>query len=192
MRTTIVLVLLATLLGCASGPLSVPASEGMGLGDNDAVLYGDNYVFAVARPQGWTVDAESAKDLGVDAVFFPAGSSWQGPVTMYPRIWQKAASLTLADVMDDDLQQYRQANPSVAVEEGSSISISPSISGRVRYFKSATPELHEAVAYIDQSQTVAVLVLRATTEPRFKEALPAFEAFVRSYRALSLPSRRPA
>lgn len=142
-------------------------------------------MFSVETPPNWEVDSESAKVHGIDAVSFPVGSSWRGPVTIYPRVWQKGEDLSLAQVMDEDLRQYTQSNPSIQVADAAPIGISISATAKVRYFSSSKPALHEAVAYVDQNRTVILLVLRTASEAEFKEVLPTFESFVRSYRPLT-------
>jgi hypothetical protein len=185
MRRILILLLAATFCGCSSGaPLSFPASEATGLRENENVLLGDNYMFSVETPSNWTVDSESGKRHGIDAVFFPRGSNWNGSVIMYPRVWQKVGGVTLAQVMEEDLRQYTQSFPDIRSTNVAPIEISAAAVGRVRQFTSESRGVYEAVAYIDRSSTVVVLVLRATTEANFSNALQLFEVFVRSYRPL--------
>jgi hypothetical protein len=187
MNSSRVFLLTLILASCsAASPPSFPASEATGLRENESVLSGRNYVFALTSPPNWIADSEAGRGAGVDTVFYPSGSSWNGPVSFYPRVWQKNPGDTVATVIAADLAQYQMASPDVEMMERPAIPISVSATGQLRLYRSQAHGLREAVAYIDQSQTVVLLVLRAKDDTVFERSLQSFEEFVRSYRPLEI------
>jgi pantothenate synthetase len=176
----VVLLLSALLAGCAGEPeLSFPADQGAGLSEDECVLYGEDYLFALTKPSGWIVDTEVGKEHGIDAVFAPA----DGSVSIYPQVWQKQGTLTLTDVIEQDLAEFRRATPEVEALEAPQMRLADGLMVSVRRFDLGQGS-REAVAYIDQLLVVVVIVLRAEDAAAFERAWPAFEALVQSYRPL--------
>lgn len=51
---------------------------------NSGLIFGKNHAFVLTAPTGWVLDNKSGVTQGLQAVFFPAGSSWKdGAAVMY-------------------------------------------------------------------------------------------------------------
>jgi hypothetical protein len=165
----------------ATPPPPVPEE---GLRPNENLIFGHNYKFALATPAGLNSDAELARNLRIDAIFYPPGSGWNDELSLSSRVLPKTATAGLAEVITQDEAEYKDATPAVVVTEQPPIPLSNGAQARVRYFVEDPHSLHEAVAYIDQRDTVALIVLRGNSDEQFKKSLPLFDALVRSYRNL--------
>src|SRR6185295_8947918 len=58
--------------------------------NDSGIIYGKNYSFALMAPKGWVLDTTSGRQQGLQAVFYPNGSSWKnGAAVMYANVYQK-------------------------------------------------------------------------------------------------------
>jgi hypothetical protein len=160
-----------------------PAAE-EGIGPNENLVFGHDFKFALTTPPGLVTDSELARNLRFAAIFYPPGSSWNDELALSARVLDKSATVGLAEVMAQDEAQYKDVNPGIEITDQPPIPLSTGKEARVRYFRFESNSLHEAVAYIDQPQTVALIVLRTNSDEEFKKALPLFDGLVRSYRNL--------
>jgi hypothetical protein len=166
---------------------SAPAPE-EGLRPNENLIFGHGYKFALVTPAGLISDGELARNLRIGALFYPPGSSWNDALAFTARVVEKTATAGLAEIVAQDEAQYKESTPAVEISEQPSIPLSSGASARVRSFRDEPHSLNEAVAYIDQSKTVALVVLRANSNEEFKKGWPLFDALVRSYRNLEVPA----
>ena len=183
-------ILLTALLAFA--PVCAAAQDrkqdGGGGGADSGILYGRDYSFVVKAPKGWVLDDASAKSQGLDAVFYPAGSSWkESAVVMYVGIGRKAGEKdTIDGVIARDIIDFKKAAPGLKVIDAQAIPLSR---GKervvVKYFIDTERGTHEAVAYIDESKVVVMLVLSSKTKERFESSLPALKELAASYFFLS-------
>ena len=154
-------------------------------GDADSgMLYGPDYTFLVKAPKGWVLDNESARRQGVDAVFYPVGSSWKNSAAvMYVGIGRKqGAKDSLEGVISRDIADFKKASPDLKVSDGEAL---PLARGKervvVKYFIAEQQRSYEAVAYIEESKVVVMLVLSSKTKADFDSSLPALKELVASY-----------
>lgn len=155
---------------------------------NSGILYGQGYSFVVKAPKGWVLDNTSAKSQRLDAVFYPEGSSWkESEVVMYVGIGRKTgAGDTLDAVIARDVADFKKASPNLKVVDGKPVTLSHGGKERVvvKYFI-AEQHSHEAVAYIEESKVVVMLVLSSKSKERFESSLPALKELAASYFFLS-------
>jgi hypothetical protein len=156
-----------------------------------AMLYGHKYFFGVKAPSGWVLDNSSGAAQGLDAVFYPQGSSWDAfdPV-IYPQVWQKDGS-TLASVIEEDIANYRQHSPSVEVEERPVVKTAIGATARLRYFRGSKNKSFEAIAYFDEPNVVVMIVMSAKSKASFESAQPAFRELLESYKFVGEFERLP-
>ena len=147
-------------------------------------MYGEDHVFAIRVPNDWIVDAATGKSLGLHAVIYPKGSSWrEAPVTMYTNFNRKDKKAdTIEKIIANDIDGYKKDSPNLHIDDRSSLPIAKGTERViVKYFSGGSGNNFEAVAYIDESKGVAMIVLSARTESDFKKTLPVFEKIVGSY-----------
>ena len=152
------------------------------------IMYGQDHVFAIKLPPGWVVNPEIGKQLGLHAVMYPEGSSWQDSmVTMYSSFVHKGKDKkSLEAIIEEDIAGYRKGSPHLKVENVASLPVRNRKQRIiVKYFSGDQGGNFDAVAYIEESKVVVMLVLNSRTEKDFQSTLPAFRELVGSYRFIS-------
>jgi len=155
---------------------------------NSGIVYGRDHSFILTAPPGWILDNSSGVSQGLHAVFFPRGSSWQdGIVVMYARVVHKDQdqNKTMRKVIQNDIASFKKASNNSTVRGGPSISTKDSKKAVIKYFYDAENDNHEAVAYIDESKVVVILVLSSRVKEEYEKSLSAFKELVTSYYFLS-------
>jgi hypothetical protein len=174
-------ILLAVLLGLLLGQALLAAEKEFGGG---GIVYGKGYAFLIDAPPGWVLDTRSGVPDGLQAVFYPRGSSWsESPTVMYAA-WaskKKEGVTTLQQIIDKDVAKFKKGNPSIIIIESRPLKTRDGKTALVRLFKGDQWGNSEAVAYVDEKAGVAVLVLNSRNQAAFNKAIPAFEKLVSSY-----------
>jgi hypothetical protein len=149
------------------------------------IIYGKDHVFALSAPKDWVLDNTSGVKMGLHAVFYPKGSSWEnGAAIMYANTIRKNLEQkeTLNQVIEFDLEGYKKHSPTVKIADAGQLPTKrDEQKAVVKYFTGDRTGRYEAVAYIDEKKTVIVLVLTAKTKKDFEDALPSFKELVASY-----------
>jgi hypothetical protein len=172
--------LLSMALAAIALAASAQTPEGAG------IVYGKDHAFAIAAPRGWVLDTASGKAQGLHAVFYQDGSNWASATTvMYTNSARKCdGQRTVEELMAYDLAQFRKHSATLEVTEPASVPTSKG-TAVVRRFTGDQHGNYEAVAYIDEEQTIIMLVLSSRTKKGFDEAYPSFEELVKSYQFLT-------
>lgn len=159
-----------------AGP-SDPVVPGPGSG----LVFGENYLFRITAPDGWVLDNQSGRTMGLDAVFYPRGESWERTETrMYVQVWQKEGK-GLKEIVEEDIRNYRKAFPSLKVGDEEPIRLASGKEVLVKHFEDGNEGAIESLAWFDEPRVVVALVLSAKSAPRFDAARPDFAKLVRSY-----------
>jgi hypothetical protein len=157
--------------------------------DDSGIIYGKNYSFALTAPKGWVLDTTNGRQQGLQAVFYPKGSSWKnGSAVMYANVYQKtdASKQSLQTVIANDVTEFKKGSASLKVVDAEAIPTrtdarSKDKEATVKYFTGDGTGNSEAVAYIDEGTLVVMLVFSARSQKDFEASLPAFKEFVGSY-----------
>jgi hypothetical protein len=181
MRKTI---LLAALLALASLGAAAQDKKEDDREANSGLLYGPDYSFVVKAPKGWVLDNQSGRRQGLDAVFYPEGSTWkESAAVMYVGIGRKqGAGDTLEAVIARDIADFKKSSPGLKVSDGGALRLARGKEKvAVKYFVAEQQRSYEAVAYVEESKVVVMLVLSAKTEADFKASQPALKELAASY-----------
>ncbi|HEY3103540.1 MAG TPA: hypothetical protein VGJ69_08105 [Pyrinomonadaceae bacterium] len=152
------------------------------------LMYGTDHLFAIKAPSGWTVDTVTGQKLGLHAVMYPNGSSWRdATATMYTNFVHKDTSApTIEKVIASDLDGYKRESPNVIIEDAEKL---PIAEGKeqviVKRFHGDRGGNFDAVAYIDESKVVILIVLTARSEKDFQATWPLFKDMIHTYRFVS-------
>jgi len=157
--------------------------------DDSGIIYGKNYSFALSAPKGWVLDTTSGRQQGLQAVFYPNGSSWKnGAAVMYASVVQKTdpTKESLESVIANDVAGFKKDSPNLKIVDADAIltrtdARSKDKKATVRHFTGDSNGNSEAVAYVDEGNLVVMLVLSARSQKDFDGSLPAFKEFVGSY-----------
>ena len=157
--------------------------------DDSGIIYGKNYSFALTAPKGWVLDITNGRQQGLQAVFYPKGSSWKnGAAVMYANVYQKTdpTKESLQTIIANDVADFKKESPNLKVVDAEAIPTRTDTRSKdkratVKYFTADRNGNSEAVAYVDEGNLVVMLVLNARSQQDFEASLPAFKEFVGSY-----------
>jgi hypothetical protein len=152
--------------------------------DTDAViLLGNNFSFSLKEPAGWVLDSEVAKQQGLQAVIYPAGSTWKDSVVvMYARvIYKDEAQPTIEKVISDDISDFMKLSKESTVADAPSIETRDKRKGISKIFYDAANKNYESVTFIDGPKVVVILALSSRDKKEYEKAQPAFKALASSY-----------
>jgi hypothetical protein len=148
------------------------------------ILWGQQYAFSLAEPNGWNLDTGAEKSTYANAVLYPDGSSWdQGVVVMYVRVVSKDSKgkKSLWSVIKNDIKDFKKASKYSKVLTLPSLLTRDKKKVEMRYFYDDVNKNHEAVAYINESRVVVLLVLTSRSKDEYSKSLPAFKDLTASY-----------
>ena len=158
----------------------VPAGAG--------IVYGSHHAFMIEAPPGWVIDNQAGVPLGLYAVFYRNGESWQeGTAVMYvntasPDSGRAADPLC---IFAEDSARFVRVTPTMRIVRAPSLQTHDHHVAYVRYFSGASNGRYEAVAYITETTVTPMIVLSSKTQAGFQSALPAFDQLVESYSFLT-------
>lgn len=148
------------------------------------LAYGKDHAYFITAPHGWLLDTESGASQGGYAVFYPQGSSWNGPAVMYSNAAGRDGRPPDEAIKHDE-QQMHQGNDKLKVVDGGTIKTKDNKTAVVRYFTGDKFGSYEAAGYIVEKNVVANIILTARNKAAYDAALPAFRSLVESYRFIS-------
>ncbi len=184
--TLVILFLLAIFLaGSKSDVLSSLNSKDSTNTGPAGIIYGPNYSYSLAAPEGWLLDNQTGKQQGLLAVFYKEGDNLQtSDVVMYSNTISKSATKPdLSAVIDYDLKGFKNAYPDLEISDAPDLA-TMDISGakaKVKYEFNEPMTRYQAVAYIDTPNTVVLIVLDAKNKIAFDSNVASFEKLVNSY-----------
>lgn len=150
---------------------------------NGGIVYGKNHAFGVNAPTGWVLDNKSGVNVGLQAVFYPAGDSWNSAVSvMYcnTALKEVKGNETIEKVIEYDINIFK--NKSKAdVKDGDNLQTDDNNTAIVKNFYDSTNKNYETVAYIDEKDVVVLLVLSSRNKEDFEKSLEPFKELVSSY-----------
>jgi hypothetical protein len=157
--------------------------------DDSGIIYGKNYSFTLTAPKGWVLDTTSGRQQGLQAVFYPKGSSWKnGAAVMYANVYQKSdpSKESVQAIIAHDVTEFKKGSANLKVVATDAIPTRTDARSKdkmatVKHFTGDGTGNSEAVAYIDEGTLVVMLVFSARSQKDFEGSLPAFKEFVGSY-----------
>ena len=116
-----------------------------------ALFFGQNYSFTLNEPPGWSMDSETAKSQGLQAVLYPKGSSWKtAAAAMYVRVIYKNESKdTVEKVISNDISDFLQLSKESKVSDSPTLATRDRKAAIVKVFYDAANKNYESVAFID-------------------------------------------
>lgn len=186
MAPVLLLAVVGAALGATARPVRRVAASPAAVTPSGALtlVYGDDHVFGVVPPAGWVVDDSSGIGSRIRVVLYPRGQKWSSaPTVMYanPLHQERSVKKPVAQMIERDIQAFRRAQPKGKVVVAPLLRTLKGQTAEVRYFAPDGRDPSEAVAYISEENLVMLLVLASREPGGFKQALPAFEQFVKHY-----------
>lgn len=148
--------------------------------------YGKGFWFSFCAPKEWIVDNSIARDQGINAVVYPAASSWDsarqsGTFMYYSTSQKKGESSDVSQMMATDAAEVMHRVQSAVVKKGEPIQVG-GISVPVQLFAPGGFDRFEAVAYIDSPNVIIMFVMSSNGEDTFKRDYESFVRLVQSYK----------
>lgn len=172
-------------------PAIVFAADFQNISDKDSnlksgLVYGKDHSFFIDNPEGWILDNTQGKEFGLLAVLYPKGSSFKSAESvMYENIATKSPERgnNIEEIMRLDKLKFQKGKPEMRVSVGNDIVTQDKKNAKVLIFSrdNLGIQTNEAVAYIDETKIVVLLVLSSQSEMSFKKAYPDFQKLVSSY-----------
>ena len=75
------------------------------------VVYGDDFMFVVLEPEGWTTDIENAPKLSAGVVFYPAGETFEKHGVLIAIRVAKKVDENTGDDLAHDMREFRKLYP---------------------------------------------------------------------------------
>jgi hypothetical protein len=173
--------------GISRSKLQIPSA--VANQQNAAIIYSDHGGFMVSVPKGWVLDRSTGEKMGTCCVLYPQGSTWeQAESVIYPNIAEKQPGQSLQQLMASDLDGFKQRFPNMNVAEAKDLPAGDSQLAKVRFFYGVNQGSYELVAYVDEPQVVALLVLSSRSKEAMGQALPAFREILKSYVYMDMTS----
>ena len=149
------------------------------------IMYGKSHWFSFCAPDGWTLDNGVGKKIGLFAILYPNGSSWEsarvsGTFMYVNTAAKKEDNDTVAQFMASDTDNVKKNVQSAVVNKGVPIKIG-SLNAQVNLFAPGGYNRYEAVAYIDSPKVFITYVISSVNEEAFKRDYPAFVRLVQTH-----------
>jgi len=157
-----------------------------------SVVRGKDYAFEIKAPRSWVLDNDTAKDQGLNLVFYPTGTTWDtSKAVIYVRVRTNGAAVrNIADQVNDTLRNLRETgSPNVSVKQLKTLTTQDASKAEIYYFTGDKFGNLETTAYIQSKGSIHFITLSARDQDSFRQATPAFDAVVTSYEDLT---KRPA
>lgn len=166
------------VIACAQHVSALIQESGLG------IIYGTNYAFSLKAPEGWVLDTESGVTQGVQAVFYPVGSSWKdSTVVAYARSRPRTEEISsVEDVVKEVVNTFhREGSPNYQAKKRKSITTKSGKKGEMYTFSGDEWGNIEAVVYFAEEKTFNYVVLNSRNSADFEKSLESFEALAISY-----------
>ena len=176
------LVALVLLAGCAetSAVRQEPNSR-------TGMMHGPGHAYLIEAPEGWVLDTQVGRSMGLYAVFYREGETWRdAEAFMYVNTAapDRGDSAHAEAVARRDSLKFVTDNPLIMITEADPILLQNGNHAIVRHFTGDVYGNYEAAVYVPEKTITPIFILSARSLIAFEEALPAFEQLVRSYKWL--------
>ncbi len=150
------------------------------------MLFGEDHAFAVTAESGWVLDNQSAVNQGLHMVFYPKGKTWSNsPVIIYGRSVSITHAPTIKAKVEQTVSDFRKnGSLDYSSEAKPQIVLSGGRKAEIYYYSVDQWGNYEAVAYIQETDTINFLVFHSRTNENFEKYIRDFQKIVSSYQNL--------
>jgi len=161
-------------------------------GGVSAVIEKAGHACVVTAPQGWVLDGEAGRNDGLDAVLYPAGSSWSAAhVVMYALVVPAQGLSSLERFIGANLAEARHRSPGLSVVKPGDLELADGRHAEVRALRGDGHGNHELIAFIGEPGAVVMLVLTTRDAAQFSRSRDAFASLVGSYQPVAVVTPAP-
>lgn len=150
------------------------------------LIYGHDHSYYLTTPPGWVIDNQNGRELGMNAVFYPKGSSWDDAETvMYTTYisFDSSKNETVKDVIAADSIQYKKTSPQLRIKKQTPVKIGKNKKAIVYSF--SVEGNYEIAAYLEEKKGVILIVISSKNKNGCINNYKSFESLIKSYRFLT-------
>ena len=153
------------------------------IGQDKGMLFGGNHAFLVNEISGWVLDNKSGVRQGIYMLFYPAGKTWKNsPVIVYGKSVSKTELPTIRSQVEKTIDDFHNdGSTGYTGEEKEIVKLQNGKEATIYYFSGDKWNNYEAVAYIEEAETINFLVYNARTKESFDKYLEDFNKIFRTY-----------
>ncbi len=185
-NNNIIKILIVFLTVALSGPEAFSGTAK----DNKGIFNGPDYSFYFSVPENWVTDDQNSHNIGSDKVFYPAAGQTfaESPVILYGKSVSKTDIATIKLQTEITIRKYKNnGNFNYKIEKHSLLNISDEKTAHIYYFSEDQWGNYEAIAYIEESNTINYLIYNARTNEAFKRYLKNFHNITKTYKNIFTP-----
>ncbi len=150
------------------------------------MLFGSDHAFFITAAKGWVLDNKSGVKQGLHMIFYPAGYTWSNsPVIAYgQKVSKDSKTRSVRDQVDATLEMFHsKGSPKYKIVRERSMPLPHGKKAYIYHYAGDQWGNHEAVAYVEEKNTINFLVFNARKQSDFDKYLPAFEQMIATYRS---------
>ncbi len=154
---------------------------------NTGIVYGKDHAFSLTAPDDWVLDNNAGRSMGLHAVFYREESSWKNATAvMYANTAHKSVegNETLKNLIKTDISRFKKNSPGIKIIDAGEVKADGK-RAVVRKFTGDKWGNYEAVAYIDESKVIVMLVITSRSKKDFQDFYPSFIELIKSYKFLT-------
>lgn len=137
------------------------------------IVYGEDWAYIIKAPSGWIMDSNTWSSRGIYALFYKQGTAFKAP---NPIIYINSSGLgdtstaALGDYIKQDVQSYT-SDPNNTVTELTTFITHLKAEVRIFKFDIGHGKQYEMIGYLQQKNTVHMIILAVFSEKDMKENL---------------------
>lgn len=153
------------------------------------MLFGKNHAFKITATAGWVIDNENAVSQGIHMAFYPKQETWaKSPVIMYGRSIPTSQMPNIKSIVDQTVRDFHRNNsPNYKSKKQNVITLPEGKKAEIYYYSGDKWGNYEAVAYIQEQDTINYLVFNSRRKDSFDKYLSDFYETVKSYQNVYMP-----
>lgn len=155
----------------------------------EGMLFGNNHAFKITATTGWVLDNQNAVSQGIHMAFYPKHKTWaNSPVIMYGRSISTSQMPNIKSQVDQTVRDFHKNNsPNYKAEKRGLVSLFEDKKAEIYYFSGDQWGNYEAVAYVQEKDTINYLVFNSREKKSFDKYIGDFYKIVSSYRNVYTP-----
>lgn len=143
----------------------------IGFGQNKkhtGLLYGEGYSYLLTAPEGWVLDNVSAKEQGLNAVFYPKDNTWDN-IDFFIYVEGYTSTQPFDDFISNDLLGWRKKYENLIIEEDTLAGLDINYDVKVEKIHGGNYEYYVYSIYVNFSNSIGTIVLMSNSYEKLEE-----------------------
>lgn len=159
------------------------------LSKKTGIVYGDDfkYLYMVTAPNGWILDNKAGVKQGLNAVFYPEGSSWDTSIVVMYTNFETINQTPTEKAIEENNERFKIESPNVIIEDLGDLEIdSLGKKANIRSFSGDQFKNYEHVGYIRDDKYLTMFVLSSRNKSSYDKSINSFYDLVKSYKRIKV------